>query len=197
MDDQACVPANRMRKDCHAAHHERGNVEEVDGVGGSSSSSNPTGNSSQSSSSQPTRDGTPQLQASSQEVHQRAGTCTIYLVFSVVFSWGAMPHRHVVLECAYIQWKTNSRKRELCLFWWPSMWKRWLPDIVPGIYWEGGNKTNVIHQRCCCQTPLRVAFGLGGSTSNARMRNAGVREPSSAVERAHTAVNLGFLLAGK
>uniref|UniRef100_A0A8B9GBT1 Pecanex-like protein n=1 Tax=Amazona collaria TaxID=241587 RepID=A0A8B9GBT1_9PSIT len=63
----------RMRKDCHAAHHERGNVEEMDGVGGSSSSSNPTGNSSQSSSSQPTRDGTPQLQASSQEVHQRAG----------------------------------------------------------------------------------------------------------------------------
>ncbi|XP_051470190.1 pecanex-like protein 2 [Apus apus] len=63
----------RMRKDCHAAHHERGNVEEVDSGGGSSSSSNSTGNSSQSSSSQPTRDGTPQLQASSQEVHQRAG----------------------------------------------------------------------------------------------------------------------------
>uniref|UniRef100_A0A8C0C2C0 Pecanex-like protein n=1 Tax=Buteo japonicus TaxID=224669 RepID=A0A8C0C2C0_9AVES len=63
----------RMRKDCHAAHHERGNVEEVDTGGGSSSSSNSTGNSSQSSSSQPTRDGTPQLQASSQEVHQRAG----------------------------------------------------------------------------------------------------------------------------
>uniref|UniRef100_A0A8C0ID45 Pecanex-like protein n=1 Tax=Bubo bubo TaxID=30461 RepID=A0A8C0ID45_BUBBB len=63
----------RMRKDCHAAHHERGNVEDVDSGGGSSSSSNSTGNSSQSSSSQPTRDGTPQLQASSQEVHQRAG----------------------------------------------------------------------------------------------------------------------------
>uniref|UniRef100_A0A8C9MJY4 Pecanex-like protein n=1 Tax=Serinus canaria TaxID=9135 RepID=A0A8C9MJY4_SERCA len=64
----------RMRKDCHAAaHHERGNVEEVDSAGGSSSSNNSTGNSSQSSSSQPTRDGTPQLQTSSQEVHQRAG----------------------------------------------------------------------------------------------------------------------------
>uniref|UniRef100_A0A8C3XX96 Pecanex-like protein n=1 Tax=Catharus ustulatus TaxID=91951 RepID=A0A8C3XX96_CATUS len=64
----------RMRKDCHAAaHHERGNVEEVDSGGGSSSSNNSTGNSSQSSSSQPTRDGTPQLQASSQEVHQRTG----------------------------------------------------------------------------------------------------------------------------
>ncbi|KAK1190442.1 PCX2 protein, partial [Pygoscelis papua] len=63
----------RMRKDCHAAHHERGNVEEVDSGGGSSSSSSSTGNSSQSGSSQPTRDGTPQLQASSQEVHQRAG----------------------------------------------------------------------------------------------------------------------------
>ncbi|KAF4793422.1 hypothetical protein TURU_111927 [Turdus rufiventris] len=63
-----------MRKDCHAAaHHERGNVEEVDGGGGSSSTNNSTGNSSQSSSSQPTRDGTPQLQASSQEVHQRTG----------------------------------------------------------------------------------------------------------------------------
>uniref|UniRef100_A0A8C5IXM7 Pecanex-like protein n=1 Tax=Junco hyemalis TaxID=40217 RepID=A0A8C5IXM7_JUNHY len=64
----------RMRKDCHAAaHHERGNVEEVDSAGGSSSSNNSAGNSSQSSSSQPTRDGTPQLQTSSQEVHQRAG----------------------------------------------------------------------------------------------------------------------------
>ncbi|CAN8203793.1 unnamed protein product [Coccothraustes coccothraustes] len=64
----------RMRKDCNAAaHHERGNVEEVDSAGGSSSSNNSTGNSSQSSSSQPTRDGTPQLQTSSQEVHQRAG----------------------------------------------------------------------------------------------------------------------------
>ncbi|XP_042651675.1 pecanex-like protein 2 isoform X4 [Tyto alba] len=64
----------RMRKDCHAAHHERGNADEVDsgGGGGSSSSSRSTGNSSQSSSSQPTRDGTPQLQASSQGV-QRAG----------------------------------------------------------------------------------------------------------------------------
>ncbi|NXU53385.1 PCX2 protein, partial [Turnix velox] len=63
----------RMRKDCHAAHHERGNVEEADSGGGSSSSSNATCNSSQCSSSQPTRDGTPQLQASSQEVHQRTG----------------------------------------------------------------------------------------------------------------------------
>ncbi|NXO00180.1 PCX2 protein, partial [Rhinopomastus cyanomelas] len=63
----------RMRKDCHAAQHERGNVEEVDSRGGSSSSGNSTGNSSQSSSSQPTRDGTPQLQASSQEIPQRAG----------------------------------------------------------------------------------------------------------------------------
>ncbi|XP_053917729.1 pecanex-like protein 2 isoform X1 [Cuculus canorus] len=63
----------RMRKDCHAAHHERGNVEEADSGGGSSSSSHSTGNSSQSSSSQPTRDGTPQLQASSHDVHQRAG----------------------------------------------------------------------------------------------------------------------------
>ncbi|KFP06496.1 Pecanex-like 2 [Calypte anna] len=64
----------RMRKDCHAAHHERrGNAEEVDSGGGSSSGTNSTGNSSQSSSSQPTRNGTPQLQASSQEVHQRAG----------------------------------------------------------------------------------------------------------------------------
>ncbi|XP_064913842.1 pecanex-like protein 2 isoform X2 [Columba livia] len=63
----------RMRKDCHAAHHERGNIEEVDSAGGSSSSSNSTGSSSQSSSSQPTRDGTPQLQASSQEPHQHAG----------------------------------------------------------------------------------------------------------------------------
>ncbi|XP_061846073.1 pecanex-like protein 2 [Colius striatus] len=63
----------RMRKDCHTAHHDRGNVEEGDSGGGSSSNSNSTGNSSQSSSSQPTRDGTPQLQASSQEVHQRAG----------------------------------------------------------------------------------------------------------------------------
>ncbi|RLV98563.1 hypothetical protein DV515_00010660 [Chloebia gouldiae] len=63
-----------MRKDCHAAaHHERGNVEEVDSGGGSSCSNNSTGNSSQSSSSQPTRDGTPQLQTSSQEVQQRAG----------------------------------------------------------------------------------------------------------------------------
>ncbi|KAJ7396192.1 hypothetical protein BTVI_147745 [Pitangus sulphuratus] len=63
-----------MRKDCHAAaHHERGNVEEVDSGGMSSSGNHSTGNSSQSSSSQPTRDGTPQLQASSQEVHQRAG----------------------------------------------------------------------------------------------------------------------------
>uniref|UniRef100_A0A8C5UGS0 Pecanex-like protein n=1 Tax=Malurus cyaneus samueli TaxID=2593467 RepID=A0A8C5UGS0_9PASS len=62
----------RMRKDCHAAaHHERG--EEVDSGGGSASSNSSTGNSSQSSSSQPTRDGTPQLQASSQEVHQRTG----------------------------------------------------------------------------------------------------------------------------
>uniref|UniRef100_A0A8C5IXQ9 Pecanex-like protein n=1 Tax=Junco hyemalis TaxID=40217 RepID=A0A8C5IXQ9_JUNHY len=79
----------RMRKDCHAAaHHERGNVEEVDSAGGSSSSNNSAGNSSQSSSSQPTRDGTPQLQTSSQEVHQRAGMCTIYLTFSGVFSWG-------------------------------------------------------------------------------------------------------------
>lgn len=87
--DAVCVPANRMRKDCHAAaHHERGNVEEVDSGGGSSSSNNSTGNSSQSSSSQPTRDGTPQLQTSSQEVHQRAGICTIYLAFSGVFSWG-------------------------------------------------------------------------------------------------------------
>ncbi|NXN27218.1 PCX2 protein, partial [Nycticryphes semicollaris] len=63
----------RMRKDCHAAHHDRGNVEEAESGGGSSSSSNSTGNSSQCSSSQPTRDGTPQLQPSSQEVHQRAG----------------------------------------------------------------------------------------------------------------------------
>lgn len=86
MADHACVPVNRMRKDCHAAHHERGNVEEADSGGGSSSSSNSTGNSSQCSSSQPTRDGTPQLQASSQEVHQRAGICIISLAFSVVFS---------------------------------------------------------------------------------------------------------------
>ncbi|XP_038032057.2 pecanex-like protein 2 isoform X3 [Anas platyrhynchos] len=62
----------RMRKDCHAAHHDRGNVEEVDN-GGGSSSGHSAGNSSQSSSSQHTRDGTPQLQASSHEVHQRAG----------------------------------------------------------------------------------------------------------------------------
>ncbi|XP_047903178.1 pecanex-like protein 2 isoform X2 [Anser cygnoides] len=62
----------RMRKDCQAAHHDRGNVEEVDN-GGGSSSGNSAGNSSQSSSSQHTRDGTPQLQASSHEVHQRAG----------------------------------------------------------------------------------------------------------------------------
>uniref|UniRef100_A0A8V0XRI6 Pecanex-like protein n=1 Tax=Gallus gallus TaxID=9031 RepID=A0A8V0XRI6_CHICK len=61
----------RMRKDCHAAHHDRGNVEEADTGGGSGSNS--TGNSSQSSSSQHTRDGTPQLQPSSQEAHQRAG----------------------------------------------------------------------------------------------------------------------------
>eukprot|EP00076_Gallus_gallus_P019470 XP_015139889.1 pecanex-like protein 2 isoform X3 [Gallus gallus] len=60
-----------MRKDCHAAHHDRGNVEEADTGGGSGSNS--TGNSSQSSSSQHTRDGTPQLQPSSQEAHQRAG----------------------------------------------------------------------------------------------------------------------------
>ncbi|XP_068795114.1 pecanex-like protein 2 isoform X4 [Struthio camelus] len=63
----------RMRKDCHAAHHDRGNVEEVDGGGGSSSGSNSTGNSSHSSSSQHTRNGTPQLQAASQEVHQHTG----------------------------------------------------------------------------------------------------------------------------
>uniref|UniRef100_A0A8B9I175 Pecanex-like protein n=1 Tax=Anser brachyrhynchus TaxID=132585 RepID=A0A8B9I175_9AVES len=62
----------RMRKDCQAAHHDRGNVEEVDN-GGGSSSGNSAGNSSQSSSLQHTRDGTPQLQASSHEVHQRAG----------------------------------------------------------------------------------------------------------------------------
>uniref|UniRef100_A0A8C9GBG7 Pecanex-like protein n=1 Tax=Pavo cristatus TaxID=9049 RepID=A0A8C9GBG7_PAVCR len=61
----------RMRKDCHAAHHDRGNVEEADT--GGASGSNSTGNSSQSSSSQHTRDGTPQLQPSSQEAHQRAG----------------------------------------------------------------------------------------------------------------------------
>lgn len=77
-----------MRKDCHAAHHDRGNVEEVDN-GGGSSSGHSAGNSSQSSSSQHTRDGTPQLQASSHEVHQRAGICTNYLAFSVVFSRGA------------------------------------------------------------------------------------------------------------
>uniref|UniRef100_A0A8B9QIA8 Pecanex-like protein n=1 Tax=Apteryx owenii TaxID=8824 RepID=A0A8B9QIA8_APTOW len=63
----------RMRKDCHAAHHDRGNAEEVDSRGGSSSGSNSTGNSSQSNSSQHTRNGTPQLQAASQEVHQHAG----------------------------------------------------------------------------------------------------------------------------
>lgn len=78
------VHANRMRKDCHAAHHDRGNIEEADTGGGSGSNS--TGNSSQSSSSQHTRDGTPQLQPSSQEAHQHAGICTIYLSFSVVFS---------------------------------------------------------------------------------------------------------------
>uniref|UniRef100_A0A8C3LKG5 Pecanex-like protein n=1 Tax=Chrysolophus pictus TaxID=9089 RepID=A0A8C3LKG5_CHRPC len=61
----------RMRKDCHAAHHDRGNVEEADT--GGASGSNSTGNSSQSSSSQHTRDGTPQLQPSSQEAHQRTG----------------------------------------------------------------------------------------------------------------------------
>uniref|UniRef100_A0A8C2STQ3 Pecanex-like protein n=1 Tax=Coturnix japonica TaxID=93934 RepID=A0A8C2STQ3_COTJA len=76
-----------MRKDCHAAHHDRGNIEEADTGGGSGSNS--TGNSSQSSSSQHTRDGTPQLQPSSQEAHQHAGICTIYLSFSVVFSPGA------------------------------------------------------------------------------------------------------------
>lgn len=81
------VPANRMRKDCHAAHHDRGNVEEADT--GGASGSNSTGNSSQSSSSQHTRDGTPQLQPSSQEAHQRAGICTIYSSFSAVFSPGA------------------------------------------------------------------------------------------------------------
>uniref|UniRef100_A0A8C2ST50 Pecanex-like protein n=1 Tax=Coturnix japonica TaxID=93934 RepID=A0A8C2ST50_COTJA len=62
---------SRMRKDCHAAHHDRGNIEEADTGGGSGSNS--TGNSSQSSSSQHTRDGTPQLQPSSQEAHQHAG----------------------------------------------------------------------------------------------------------------------------
>ncbi|XP_064365316.1 pecanex-like protein 2 isoform X2 [Dromaius novaehollandiae] len=62
-----------MRKDCHAAHHDRGNAEEVDSRGGSSSGSNSTGNSSQSNSSQHTRNSTPQLQAASQEVHQHAG----------------------------------------------------------------------------------------------------------------------------
>lgn len=105
-----CVSANRMRKDCHAAaHHDRGNVEEVDSGGGSSSSNNSTGNSSQSSSSQPTRDGTPQLQTSSQEVHQRAGMCTIYLPFFGVFSWGTPGQ--MLLGSIQIWGKTYFRKK--------------------------------------------------------------------------------------
>uniref|UniRef100_A0A8D0GDJ9 Pecanex-like protein n=1 Tax=Sphenodon punctatus TaxID=8508 RepID=A0A8D0GDJ9_SPHPU len=63
----------RMRKDCHPTHNSGGNLEEVDSGGRSSSSNNSTSNSSQASSSQQTRNGTPQLPAFSQDVHQYAG----------------------------------------------------------------------------------------------------------------------------
>uniref|UniRef100_A0A674K6U4 Pecanex-like protein n=1 Tax=Terrapene triunguis TaxID=2587831 RepID=A0A674K6U4_9SAUR len=63
----------RMRKDCHASHSSGNNIEEVDSGGGSSSRNNSASNSSQSSSSQHTRNGTPQMQPSSQDSRQYAG----------------------------------------------------------------------------------------------------------------------------
>ncbi|TFK08517.1 protein FAM65C [Platysternon megacephalum] len=66
----------RMRKDCHASHNSGNNIEEVDSGGGSSSRNNSASNSSQSSSSQHTRNGTPQMQPSSQDSRQYAGRYT-------------------------------------------------------------------------------------------------------------------------
>uniref|UniRef100_A0A8C3FHQ6 Pecanex-like protein n=2 Tax=Chrysemys picta bellii TaxID=8478 RepID=A0A8C3FHQ6_CHRPI len=63
----------RMRKDCHASHNSGNNIEEVESGGGSSSRNNSASNSSQSSSSQHTRNGTPQMQPSSQDSRQYAG----------------------------------------------------------------------------------------------------------------------------